>query len=70
MRVRQESGQVAGEEHLALAVADNDAAGIAHPRRDDGVRLTRGHDEQGMGAVELRNRAPDGFDERQPFRQL
>ena len=39
MGVRHQGGQVAGHEHLAVAVADDDAAGVGYARRHDHTRL-------------------------------
>jgi hypothetical protein len=50
-RVRQKGGQVAGEEHLALAVAHHHAAGVPHPGGEHGVRLRLCDHQQGVGAL-------------------
>ncbi len=65
--MRQECRQVAGKEHFALAVADDDAAGIPDARCHYRVRLTGRHDKQRVGAIDLSDGALHGLDQRMPL---
>ena len=68
--VAEQRGQVAREQHLVLAVADHDAAGVAEPHADDGAGLAPGHCHEGVGAANPSRGGPHGVLERQPVGHL
>ena len=58
-RVGQQGGQVAGDEGLALAVANDQPAGVAQPERDQLPRLQPAGGHDGGGAPDAPRRQPD-----------
>ena len=61
-RVLQDGRHIRGNEHLAIAIANRDAAGVAQPRRDQPVRLTAAEDHHRTGPCLLYT--SDAADER------
>jgi hypothetical protein len=54
--VAQDRRDVAGDEHLAVAVADGDAAGVAQPRGDQLARVVAAEHDDGARPVQFRER--------------
>ncbi len=62
-RVLHDRRRIARDEVLAVAEADDHAAGIADARRDDLVRLIRRNQHHDVGALDLQQGTAGGFDE-------
>ena len=60
-RVLQDGRHVGGQEHLVVALAHHQAAGVAEPGGDEAVRLPQGHNDDRVGALDAGQGAARGL---------